>query len=176
MERRYDAGLCATALLASASERFVRASPRSTSGMSYAQSVRTSGVGRSLHYADVYSACKSAILWMGSRGDASPSCGTFADSVAHIAVRRAAGCNGRLYASGGVFPITAASRFEEHCLTGGLTQSRSRNINPPARACYAWLRTDRLCVSAIRWSYPPRREDWLAERPRPRGYQRKRFP
>ena len=23
---------------------------------------------------------------------------------------------------------------------------------------YAWLRTDRLCVSAIRWSYPPRRE------------------
>lgn len=30
----------------------------------------------------------------------------------------------------GAFPITAASRFEEHCLTGGLTQSRSRNINP----------------------------------------------
>lgn len=86
MECRYDAGLCATALLASASERFVGASPRSTSGMSYAQSVRTSGVGRSLHYADGYGACKSEIFWMGSRGDASPSCGTFADSVAHIAV------------------------------------------------------------------------------------------
>lgn len=54
----------------------------------------------------------------------------------------------------GSFPITAASRFEE-------TQSRPETSIPgTSLLCVAAHRPP--LVSAIRWSYPPRREDWLA--------------